>query len=222
MNNEDLKQNGDGSSEPDTDNNTNNNNKSNTNDPPDKVASLQTSQPKTPISEARLRANRQNAKKSTGPKTARGKGYSRRNAVKHGLLLKRLLFSDDGEPINEELHDLYDNLHERYGNGDIRTHLLVEGLVVEHWRQRMALNLEVDCLKRASWHFGPQGNMPNVLRYRTASQRAFLKNLELLDQLPLSPSESEEEKPRILVSNRRTHPRNWSPTPAVWLGRYDA
>ena len=101
MNNEDLKQNGDGSSEPDTDNNTNNNNKSNTNDPTDQVASLQTSQPKTPISEARLRANRQNAKKSTGPKTARGKGYSRRNAVKHGLLLKRLLFSDDGEPINE-------------------------------------------------------------------------------------------------------------------------
>ncbi len=66
--------------------------------------------------------------------------------------------------------------------------------MVEHWRQRMALNLEVDCLKRASWHFGPQGNMPNVLRYRTASQRAFLKNLELLDQLPLSPSESEEEE----------------------------
>ncbi len=97
--------------------------------PLDKLDGSQTSQPKKPISDARLRANRQNAKKSTGPKTARGKGYSRRNAVKHGLLLKRLLFSDDGEPINEELHDLYDNLHERYGNGngDIRTHLLVEG-----------------------------------------------------------------------------------------------
>ena len=35
--------------------------------------------------------------------------------------------------------------------------------------------------------------MPNLLRYRTASQRAWLKNLELLDQLPLSPSEEEEE-----------------------------
>ena len=194
MNNENLQQNGDGSSNPDTDNNNINNYQptNNNSDPLDKVASSQTSQPKKPISEARLRANRQNSKKSTGPKTDRGKGYSRRNAVKHGLLLKRLLFSDDGEPINQELHDLYDSLHERYGKGDIRTHLLVEGLVVEYWRQRMALNIEVDCLKKASFHFSPHGNMPNVLRYRTASQRAFLKSLDQLDQLPPPPSEAEE------------------------------
>ncbi len=194
MNNEDFPQNGDGSSKPDTDNiNINNHQPTNNNsDPVGKVAGSQTSEPKKPISEARLRANRQNSKKSTGPKTPRGKGYSRRNAVKHGLLLNRLLFSDNGEPINAELHELSDRLHERYGNGDIRTQLLVEGLVVEHWRQRMALNLEMEFLRRADRYFSPQGKMPNVLRYRTASQRAFLKNLELLDQLPLSPSEAEE------------------------------
>ncbi len=33
----------------------------------------------------KLNANRQNAKKSTGPKTLRGKAHSRRNALKHGL-----------------------------------------------------------------------------------------------------------------------------------------
>ncbi len=194
MNNEYFPEKGDGSCKPDTDDNNNHQPTNNNSNPVGKVAGSQTSQPKKPISEARLRANRQNAKKSTGPKTTRGKRYSRRNAVKHGLLLKRLLFSDDGEPINAELHDLYDSLHERYGKGDIRTDLLVEGLVVEHWRQRIALNVEVDCFKQASWHFSPQGNMPNLLRYRTASQRAWLKNLELLDQLPLSPSEEEEEE----------------------------
>ena len=36
-------------------------------------------------SEARIRANRLNAQKSTGPKTERGKERSRANAVKHGL-----------------------------------------------------------------------------------------------------------------------------------------
>jgi hypothetical protein len=38
-----------------------------------------------PTSEARIRANRQNAAKSTGPKTPGGKEASRANALKHGL-----------------------------------------------------------------------------------------------------------------------------------------
>src|SRR4051812_40816467 len=37
------------------------------------------------ISEKKLRANRENAKKSTGPKTVEGKNISKRNALKHGL-----------------------------------------------------------------------------------------------------------------------------------------
>ncbi len=38
-----------------------------------------------PISEKRLAANRENAKKSTGPRTDEGKARSSRNAVKHGF-----------------------------------------------------------------------------------------------------------------------------------------
>ena len=38
-----------------------------------------------PASEARIRANRENAKLSTGPKSPEGKAVSRRNALKHGL-----------------------------------------------------------------------------------------------------------------------------------------
>ena len=40
---------------------------------------------KRPISERKLRANRANAKRSTGPKTEAGKAASRRNALKHGI-----------------------------------------------------------------------------------------------------------------------------------------
>jgi len=37
------------------------------------------------VSLRKLQANRQNALRSTGPRTARGREYSRRNALKHGL-----------------------------------------------------------------------------------------------------------------------------------------
>lgn len=191
MNTENLNPNGDGNSQPDTDttNTTPNSNSL------DKSDGSETNPSKPSISEARLRANRQNAQKSTGPKTARGKGYSRRNAVKHGLLSKRLLFSDEGKPIDEELHQFWESLHDKYGDGDVRTNLLVEGLVVEYWRQRQALGIELYCfqsLRSAEWHFSSQGSMPNVQRYRTASQHALLKHLELLDELSPPPSEAEE------------------------------
>src|SRR6478672_167820 len=41
---------------------------------------------KTPVSQRKLEANRRNAKKSTGPKTARGKRKVAANALKHGLM----------------------------------------------------------------------------------------------------------------------------------------
>ena len=41
---------------------------------------------KGPISDRKLRANRANARRSTGPRTKAGKAASRRNALKHGIL----------------------------------------------------------------------------------------------------------------------------------------
>lgn len=57
------------------------------------------------VSERKLRANRENAKKSTGPKTFRGKAFSRRNAIKHGIF--RQLFDDMLD--NEDLIKGQDN-----------------------------------------------------------------------------------------------------------------
>jgi len=45
---------------------------------------------KRAISERKLRANRANAQRSTGPRTAAGKATSCRNALKHGILSRSL------------------------------------------------------------------------------------------------------------------------------------
>ncbi|MCU1270086.1 MAG: hypothetical protein JWN74_1380 [Acidobacteriaceae bacterium] len=53
---------------------------------------MEKSQSTTPIekpavSDRKLEANRKNALKSTGPRTAKGKSHSRRNAIRHGLYM---------------------------------------------------------------------------------------------------------------------------------------
>jgi len=64
--------------------------------------------PARPVSEKRLAANRANAQKSTGPRTAAGKGRSRFNAVKHGLTASvGLLPGENGMA----LHDLSAAVH---------------------------------------------------------------------------------------------------------------
>ena len=56
------------------------------------------------VSEARIAANRANALKSTGPKSAEGKERSRCNAVKHGMTGEGVaLSSEDSEAIERRL-----------------------------------------------------------------------------------------------------------------------
>lgn len=59
----------------------------------------------TTVSERKLKANRENAKKSTGPRTSRGKAYSRRNARKHGLFIRdKQEFFVAGDPLDCETY----------------------------------------------------------------------------------------------------------------------
>ncbi len=51
------------------------------------------------VSEARIRANRLNAQRSTGPKTEAGKGRSRRNALTHGLSAEVARLPEDDAAI---------------------------------------------------------------------------------------------------------------------------
>jgi hypothetical protein len=98
----------------------------------------------TAISERKLKANRENAQKSTGPKTLRGKSFSRRNALKHGLFVNHVtdfaVLDEDPKQYEELLNGLW-NQYQPVG-GALRKYRLSELLFIaggssEHGDTRM-------------------------------------------------------------------------------------
>jgi hypothetical protein len=86
------------------------------------------------VSQRKLNANQENSKKSTGPKTPRGKSYSRRNALKHGLFAKQVEdFQNLGE-TKAEYGDLLRSLCQQYQPVGRAEELEVERIAVCWWR----------------------------------------------------------------------------------------
>ncbi len=82
----------------------------------------------------KIEANRQNSLKSTGPNTPRGKTYSRRNAIKHGLFTRHwadfFMVGEDSQEYDELLGDLFDE-HRPAGREE---ELEVERITVCWWK----------------------------------------------------------------------------------------
>src|SRR5215467_3275024 len=94
------------------------------------------------VSQGKLNANRENAKKSTGPRTPRGKAYSRRNAIKHGLFTQCWQdFTLQGES-QEDYDRLVDGLHQQFEPLGRAEELEVERMVVSWWRLHRAWRYE--------------------------------------------------------------------------------
>jgi hypothetical protein len=90
-------------------------------------------------SDKQAQANRQNALKSTGPKTAEGKAAVRLNALKHGLLSQEVLLPGEDRAALEELSArLADELQPV---GELEA-LLVEQITAAAWRLRRLRRVE--------------------------------------------------------------------------------
>jgi len=86
-----------------------------------------------------MEANRENAKKSCGPRTPRGKATSSMNALKTGVFAKHLLLPDDN---TEEFGRLRSALHDEWCPAGPTEKSLVERLVALLWRQRRIYRAE--------------------------------------------------------------------------------
>src|ERR687889_1152453 len=90
-------------------------------------------------SKKQVQANRQNALKSTGPKTPEGKDAVRLNANKHGLRSQEVLLPGE-DP--EALKELDENLRAELQPVGELENLLVDGIVAAHWRLRRLRRVE--------------------------------------------------------------------------------
>src|SRR5215208_389152 len=89
-------------------------------------------------SRKQIQANRQNALKSTGPKTPEGKDTARLNATKHGLLSQEVLPGEDEETRKELAERLRAELQPV---GEMES-LLVERIIDATWRLRRLSRVE--------------------------------------------------------------------------------
>jgi hypothetical protein len=85
--------------------------------------------------EAQVAANRVNAQKSTGPRTAEGKAAVTQNAVKHGLRAQAVvLLGEDGD----EYAQYHGQMREQLQPADVQEIELTERIVGLSWRLRRA------------------------------------------------------------------------------------
>ena len=111
--------------------------------------SLENPDRKRPVSERRVQANRRNALRSTGPKTARGKRAVAGNAIKHGFLAREVVITAwHGEESLKEFHDLVEKICEHYGAIGVVEELLVQTIATCWWRKARVIRAENGEIRR--------------------------------------------------------------------------
>lgn len=139
--------------------------------------------------EAQKQANRRNALKSTGPRSAEGKATARQNATKHALLTQNLIVRDES-PV--ELESFRERIYEALCPQGAMEELLVEKIINAAWRLRRLTKVESETLERDTF-FGSSSTtsvfheecntLLTISRYESSLERNFYKAIHELQRL---------------------------------------
>jgi len=92
-------------------------------------------------------ANRANAQKSTGPRTAQGQAATRYNALKHGIFaITQIMFDETAE----DLAELAAEYHHQYSPANPKERFLVDTLIANEWRLRRMRRVEAELWEHAT------------------------------------------------------------------------
>lgn len=136
------------------------------------------------VSERKRKANRENAQKSTGPRTASGKAHSRQNALKYGLFAKHWLeFLRFGED-EHEFEQLAKDLREDFQPIGRAEELEVDTIISCWWKSKRAERFEVARTRNATNAAEYRGRLRQRKYCRAVErkERAFKKYLKNVHQ----------------------------------------
>src|SRR5271168_2015494 len=137
---------------------------------------------KAPISSRKLAANRCNAQRSPGPRTAQGKAKSSRNSYKLGIFAKQI-FPSGPEGLKEYggYKDMVERIYGHYRPEGVMEELLVDKVVTESVRFARLLLYERQELSRDNPFLGQAPD--RVLRYQSAINRQLTRAIEQLEEV---------------------------------------
>lgn len=96
-------------------------------------------------SQAQINANRQNAKKSTGPRTPEGKAKAARNTIKHGLTAHTAVIPGEDPADYDDFREKL--LSELFPKGPMET-LLADRIIELSWRLKRSGRLQVGVFEK--------------------------------------------------------------------------
>ena len=147
-----------------------------------------------------IRANRANAKLSTGPKTAEGRKISAKNSTRHGILADAVVLDGESE---ERFKELLGDFNHQLKPRSTAESAIIETMAIARWKQmriwgiqKAGFNLEMAELKsncnvpatRAYMVFKNLADTSRVLdlqhRYETGYDRQFCRAYAFFNQAP--------------------------------------
>ncbi len=132
---------------------------------------------KRPPSARKIRANQANSKKATGPKTPRGKAWSRRNARRHGLLSREIVLPSDEE--RSEYVQLLADLREEHEPSGITEDLLVQKVANAFWLMKLTCRATVgETRKQKNAAAGGLLKLPPLL-FEKSGHRSATGNVDI-------------------------------------------
>lgn len=176
--------------------------------------------------ERKLRANRENAKKSTGPKTLEGKAVVRLNAVKHGILASEAVIrAGEGVEDAQAFGDILNGLKGDFNPQSTLEELLLEKAAVILWRWRRVLRYELGAIRVQTdeaveaWRTKQRERYQKALRdkelYSSLMENVTVEPWEHTEDLEAEALEAEEFVKVVSCDDplQDPHPRLW-----FWLG----